>query len=115
MKAYILPACSTCQRILKTINWTGEVHDIKTQGIPASMLDKAAKAKGSYEALFSRRAMKYKSLGLKEKTLNEKDYREYILEEYTFLKRPVFQIDKHYFVGNSKKVVDELITFLAAR
>jgi arsenate reductase len=43
---------------------------------------------GSYEALFSRRAMKYRSMGLNEMELSEDDYRKYILEEYTFLKRP---------------------------
>ena len=28
-----------------------------------------------------------------------------ILEQYTFLKRPVIIVDKHIFIGNSKKVV----------
>ena len=60
---------------------------------------------GSYEALFSRVAMKYKSLGLKDMKLQEEDYRQYILNEYTFLKRPVFLIDDGIFIGNSKKNV----------
>ena len=113
MKAYILPTCSTCQRILKEVNWTGKIHDIKSDGMPEKVLDQIAKEHGSYEALFSRRAMKYKSLGLKDKNLQEKDYRKYILEEYTFLKRPVFVIGKKSFVGNSKKVVAELSKFLS--
>ncbi|MEM6322008.1 MAG: ArsC/Spx/MgsR family protein, partial [Bacteroidota bacterium] len=58
-----------------------------------------------YESLFSRRARKYASMGLKEKQLSETDYRDLILEEYTFLKRPVILIDDAIFVGNSKKVV----------
>lgn len=65
-----------------------------------------AKMTGSYETLFSRRAMKYKSMGLKDKNLSEEDYRQLILEEYTFLKRPVIIVDKQIFVGNSKKVVE---------
>jgi len=108
MKAYILPACSTCQRILKEVNWTGDMHDIKSDGVPESLLDNLAKAHGSYENLFSRRTMKYKSLGLKEKTLSEEDYKNYILEEYTFLNRPVFVVGDKSFVGNSKKVVAAL-------
>ena len=60
---------------------------------------------GSYEALFSRRAMKYRGWGLHEKELSEKDYRKYILEEYTFLKRPVIVDGETVFVGNAKKVV----------
>ena len=60
---------------------------------------------GSYEALFSRRAMKYRAWGLNEKQLSEADYQKYILEEYTFLKRPVILVDDQIFIGNSAKVV----------
>ena len=63
---------------------------------------------GNYEALFSRTAMKYKALGLKDKTLSEEDYKNYILEEYTFLKRPVTILGNEIFAGNSKKVVAAL-------
>ena len=61
---------------------------------------------GSYESLFSRRAMKYKALDLKNKDLAENDYRQYILDEYTFLSRPVIIVDNEIFIGNSKKVVE---------
>jgi len=64
------------------------------------------KLAGSYEALFSRVAMKYRSMGLNEMELTEKDYRKYILEEYTFLKRPVVVNEDKIFIGNSKKVVE---------
>jgi arsenate reductase (glutaredoxin) len=57
---------------------------------------------GSYEGLFSRVALKYKALGLKEKKLTEEDYKKYILEEYTFLKRPVIITGNKIFIGNSK-------------
>lgn len=60
---------------------------------------------GSHEALFSRVAMKYRSMGLNEMKLSEKDYRKYILEEYTFLKRPVVLVNEEIFIGNSAKVV----------
>ena len=66
------------------------------------------KMAGSYEALFSKRAIKYKELGLKDKSLTEKDYRDFILEEYTFLKRPVTILNNKIFVGNEKKAVEEL-------
>jgi arsenate reductase len=62
----------------------------------------------SYESLFSRRAMKYKELGLKDKQLVEEDYRDLILGEYTFLKRPVVIIDKQIFVGSEKKNIAAL-------
>ena len=84
------------------------MQDIKTEKITAAQLDEMKKMAGSYEALFSRRAMKYKELGLKDKQLTEKDYRNYILEEYTFLKRPVTIVNDKIFVGSEKKTVEAL-------
>ena len=68
---------------------------------------------GSAEALFSKRARKYKELGLKDKNLNEADIRQLIIDEYTFLKRPVLVLDNEIFIGNSKKVVDAATAALA--
>ena len=47
-------------------------------------------------------------MGLHEQTLTEKDYRRLILEEYTFLKRPVAIVGKQIFIGNTKAVVEAL-------
>ena len=84
------------------------MQDIKTEKITAKQLDEMKKMAGTYEALFSRRAMKYKELGLKDKPLTEKDYRNYILEEYTFLKRPVVIMNDKIFIGSEKKTVEAL-------
>ena len=106
-KIYYLSSCSTCLKIMKELkvddNW--EQQDIKLKNISAKELDKIAKAKGTYEAIFSRRAMKFRSWGLNEKQLNEKEYRKYMLEEYTFLKRPFIIIGKEIFVGNTKSEI----------
>ncbi|MEL6862850.1 MAG: ArsC/Spx/MgsR family protein [Bacteroidota bacterium] len=106
-KIYHLANCNTCQKIIKQLN-NGEgfeLQNIKEDKILAKQLDEMKKMAGSYEALFSRRAMKYRAMGLHEKELTEKDYRKLILEEYTFLKRPVVIIKDQIFVGNAKKVV----------
>lgn len=84
------------------------MQEIKTEKITASQLDEMKKMAGSYEALFSRRAIKYKEMGLKDKPLTEKDYRKLILEEYTFLKRPVVIINEKIFIGSEKKNVEAL-------
>src|SRR5687768_12070750 len=106
-KIYHLANCTTCQRILK--EWKPgadfELQDIKTEKITPKQLDEMAKLAGSYEALFSRIAIKYRVMGLNEKKLTEKDFRKYILEEHTFLKRPVVIINDQIFVGNSPKSV----------
>jgi len=107
-----LPNCSTCQRIINSLPDGGEgfeLHDIKSEGIPAALLDMLKESAGSYESLFSKRAMKYRSMGLNEMELSEADYRKYILEEYTFLKRPVIIIDEKVFVGSAKKTVEAAI------
>jgi arsenate reductase len=103
---YHLGTCTTCQAILKTIpnlkSFT--LREIKGDPITAKELDEMKKLAGSYEALFSRIALKYRALGLGELTLTEKDYRKHILQEYTFLKRPVMVIDGRILIGNAPKV-----------
>ncbi|WP_020528540.1 arsenate reductase family protein [Flexithrix dorotheae] len=107
-KIYHLSTCNTCQRIIKEVKPGDEfiMQDIKTEKITEEQLEEMAGLAGSYEALFSRVARKYKALNLKEKQLSEEDYKNYILDEYTFLKRPVFIIDGKIFIGNSKKNIE---------
>lgn len=108
-KVYHLSSCNSCQRIMKEVGVKDfEQQDIKTEAITPDQLDEMVKLTDSYEALFSRRARKYREMGLKEKNLTEDDYRELILEHYTFLKRPVFLAEGKIYVGNSKKVVAQL-------
>ncbi len=107
-KIYHLKTCSTCARIIKELN-NGEgfqLQNIKEEKITADQLSTMAEMAGSYESLFSRRAMKFRALGLQNKTLTEVDYRNYILDEYTFLKRPVIIIDDEIFVGNAKSTIE---------
>lgn len=110
-KIYHLSSCNTCQRIIKELNPGSEVkiQDIKQENIDTKTLDWIKDKVGSYEAMFSKRAMKYRSMGLNEMNLTEDDYRKYMLEEYTFLKRPFIILDEEVFVGNSKKVVEQAV------
>ncbi len=105
-KVYHLGKCATCQRILEELNWDGESQEIRSEKITEQQLDEMANLAGSYEALFSRRAIKYKTMKLKEKILTEAYYKQLILEEDTFLKRPVFLIERAIFIGNTKKTVE---------
>lgn len=107
-KIYHLSTCSTCQRILKELQPLDgfTLQDIKTESITPSQLEEMHKLTGSYEALFSRRAMLFRQRGLHEKKLEEKNYKNLILDHYTFLKRPVILVDGQIFVGNNKKAVE---------
>ena len=105
---YYLGNCTTCQAIIKAtgIDKKGfDMQDIKFEKITPEQIDEMKNMTGSYESLFSRRALKYKALKLKVRKLTEKEYRQYILDEYTFLKRPVVIIGDKISVGSSTKTV----------
>ncbi len=107
-KIFHLSSCNTNQRILKELNISDDVdlQDIKQNNIDEKTLDFIKEKVGSYEKMFSKRAMKYRSMGLNEMDLSESDYKKYMLEEYTFLKRPFIIFDDQVFVGNAKKTIE---------
>ncbi len=106
-KIYHLSTCNTCQRIIAELGGADAfiLQDIKSEPLTTEQLEQLREQVDSYEDLFNRRARKYRSLGLAGQSLTEEDYRRLILEEYTFLKRPVIVIDEAVFVGNAKKTV----------
>ena len=113
-KVFFLKTCDTCKRILKENDFTGyDLHEIKSTAIQEEELEEMKNLAGSFEALFSRRAQNYKKLGLKDVTLSEEDIKNYILTDYTFLKRPVVVDGDTIFVGNEKKNLEALAQHLA--
>jgi len=90
------------------------MHEIKSEQISEQQLQNLKDVAGSYEALFSKRAQLYKSEGLKDKNLTQDDFKHYILEHYTFLKRPVLIYNNHIFIGNSAKTVEAAKAFIQA-
>jgi len=113
-KVYYLKTCSTCKRILKELNLSSDFYlqDVKSEEITTKQLEEMKNLSGSYEALFSKKAKLYKEMDLKNQNLEERDYRHYILDHYTFLSRPVIIINDKIFIGNSKKTVESVIQFL---
>lgn len=112
-----LTQCGTCQRIIKDLKMEArgfELRDIKLQPIRPEELDAMRDRSGSYASLFSKRAIKYKTMGLKDRTLTEDEYRALILDEYTFVKRPVVIFNDVLFAGNDQKTLDRLAALLDA-
>ena len=73
-KLYFLQTCDTCRRILKEINLDGfEKHEIKTNPLTVFQLEEMYSRTNSYEALFNKRAKKYKAMGLKNEVITEDD------------------------------------------
>jgi arsenate reductase len=90
---YELPHCSTCQKAKQYLLDKGveilKCVDVKTDRLPKSLIAELAAQVGGVEALFSKRAMKYRALGLDKMTLSDADMLAHMAEEYTFIKRPV--------------------------
>ena len=107
-KIYYLSSCNTCIRIIDQLNLPEDfiLQDIKTNAISEEQIAAMRSLTNSYESLFSKRARLYKELDLKNKSLSEDDYKNYILEHYTFLKRPVVILHDKIFIGNAKKTVE---------
>lgn len=111
---FYLASCDTCRKIIKSLPENNLVfQDIRQEPITADQLDELHKLAGSYEALFSRKAQLYKSRDLKNQKLTETDYKNLILEHYTFLSRPVFVIGGKIYIGNSAKNVEAVIKALS--
>src|SRR5438874_12716725 len=105
-RVYYSSSCSTCARIISQLGLRKkgfEFRDIKTDKLSGAELESMKKLSGSYEKLFSRIALKYKTLNPKPST--EDDYRKLMLNEYTFLRRPVILIGETIFIGNAKSVI----------
>jgi arsenate reductase len=104
-KIYYLASCDTCRKIIKSLPKGNDLgfRDIKQNPITEEELDEMHQLSGSYEALFSKKAVLYKAMDLKNKALAEADYKKLILEHYTFLSRPVFVINGGVYIGNSQQ------------
>jgi arsenate reductase (glutaredoxin) len=110
---YWLPYCTTCQKAVAHLRAKGveirSFRDLKAAPLaPAEVRDLAAKV-GGVDALFSRRAMKYRQMGLHERELSEDEMVKLMSDEYTFVTRPVIARGDRATAGFSQKRVDALI------
>jgi len=114
-KIYYLASCDTCRKIIKSLPNTDTLTfiDIRQNPISETDLEEMYQLSGSYEALFSKKAQLYKSMDLKNKNLQEPDFKKYLLEHYTFLSRPVFIIGGKIYIGNGQKNIIEVIKALS--
>ena len=110
---FYLSSCDTCKRIMKDLHLDSSIEkiDIKKKPLTESQIDELYKLSQSYEAIFSKRAQLYKQKDLKDQALKDKDYRDLILEHYTFLKRPILVYGKNIFIGNSSRVIEAAKVF----
>lgn len=114
-KIFHLSTCGTCRKIIDGLGAAErcELQNIKVSPVSPEELDYAASKSGSYEALFSRKAIKYREMGLAQQQLSEPDYRRLILSDYSFLKRPLMFIGGEVFAGNAAKTIEAAAEKLA--
>ncbi|QDP86135.1 arsenate reductase family protein [Chryseobacterium sp. SNU WT5] len=111
-KVFYLKTCGTCTKILNKYDLSDwELREIKSSPLTTEELAQMFQKTNSYEALFSRRSTQIKARNINLKTLRENDYKELLLDHYSFLKRPVFITDQEIFIGNEKNNIDNLDTF----
>lgn len=108
-KVFYLKTCDTCRKIIgqhDTRDW--EMREIKIDPITADEVEDMYKLAGSYEALFNKKSNQIKLQELDPKALKEEDYKELLLDHYTFLKRPVFLTENEIFIGSDKANLGKL-------
>ena len=108
---YGLPDCSTCRKALRRLDYhrvkIAKLRNIKEEPLTLEEIEKLAKKLGGAEKLFSRRSVKYRELGLRDKTLSDAEMLDLMAGEYTFLKRPILVAGDTAIAGFFEKEYDE--------
>jgi arsenate reductase len=110
---YGLPHCTTCQKAVAYLEGKGveveRFHDLKTDRLAEVQVRDLAQRVGGVDKLFSRRAMKYRQMGLHEREVPEDEMLRLMVEEYTFVTRPVIVSGDRATAGFSAKRIDALV------
>lgn len=106
-RIWVLGTCNTCTRVVSSLpEGRLEVVDFRKQPVDGETLDQWIELAGSVDKLFSKRARKYRELGLHENQPSEEQMRALILEHDTFIKRPVAVLNgsdgAKIFIGSAK-------------
>lgn len=103
----------TCQKavaFLKSLGVTiAHQRDIKSNPLSFAEVKALAAKLGGAQALFSKRAIKFRTMGLSEKVLSDADLLRLMAEEYTFIKRPVIVVGSKSIAGFSEKSYLQLL------
>ncbi len=95
MKIYGIKNCDSVRkalRFLRSHNIDFEMVDFREQPVECDTIDRWL-SKVSVETLFNKRGTTYRTLKLKEKSLDEAGMREWLCKENILIKRPVIETD----------------------
>ena len=82
------------------------IREIKSAPITACELEQMKAHFSSYEELFNKRAVKFRSID--SSSFVDVDYKKLLLSDYTFLKRPGLLLSDKAFAGNSKETIQQM-------
>jgi arsenate reductase (glutaredoxin) len=113
VEVYGLPHCSTCQKALALLAERGvavrSFRDLKAEPLSRAEVERLAERVGGADALFSRRALKYRLMGLHERVLGDDDLLRLMTEEYTFITRPVIVRGARATAGMAPRRIEALL------
>jgi arsenate reductase (glutaredoxin) len=105
--------CTTCQNAVAHLEAKGVPirarRNLKEQPLSADEVRALAAKVGGVDRLFSKRAMKYRQMGLHERTLSDDDLVRLMAEEHTFVTRSVIVRGDQATAGFSARKLDALL------
>ena len=110
---YWLPYCTTCQKAAAHLEAKGVpirgYRNLREQPLSEDEVRALAAKVGGVGALFSKRAMKFRQMGLHERELSDDEMVRLMAQEYTFITRLVIVRGDRATAGFSPKRVDALV------
>ncbi len=110
---YWLPNCTTCQKAKRRLDYhrisITKLRDLKEEPLSLDEVKNLAEMLGGVENLFSRRSVKFRELGLRDKEISKNEMLDLMTTDYTFLKRPILVINKKVIAGFFEKFFDEFL------
>lgn len=103
-----------CNKVRDTFKWLKENEveyefiDLKKDPLSEGKLDEFVHKVG-LDVLVNKRGMKWRSLGLKDKNLDEDQLFDQLLEHQTMIKRPVLELDDAVLVGYDEDAFDSFV------
>ena len=82
------------------------MREIKSAPITPKELEQMKAHFSSHEELFNKRAVKFRSID--SSSFEDTDYKNLLLSDYTFLKRPVLLLSEKAYAGNSKESIQQM-------
>ncbi len=110
---YWLPNCDTCQKAKKFLDAKGVeislLHNLKQDNLKRKEIENLAQMIGGVDLMFSRRAIKYREMGLNKREVSETEMLDLITSDYTFVKRPVLVRNGKAIAGFSEKSFESFL------